>query len=210
MSKTTTTLISIIGFLIAIVFFYFDHHQQLSHIIISLGPIGIVLSILLMAALCMSPIPSEGLFIIFLKVYGLWMGTFYSWTGYAISSIFIYYLAKKTKRLPFIQNQVDKWKKSTSKWGTKDAVGMIFIRFLPLPAFLINYILGLHPDVKFYRYFWTGLISILPYYVEMDMVFLGISNKIFFILIAISLSVILWLIGAILNKRLNKSQESNS
>lgn len=88
------TLILIIFAALIVLFFYFDRQDQLSQIIQTWGSGGILLSILLMAALCMTPIPSEGFVILLLKVFGVYEGSLYSWLGSILSSLAIFYLAR--------------------------------------------------------------------------------------------------------------------
>ncbi|MDP4127425.1 MAG: TVP38/TMEM64 family protein, partial [Bacillota bacterium] len=72
----TGVIIAALVILIA-AFFYFDRRNEISVIIQAWGAMGAVFAILLMTALCMTPIPSEGLVVLFLKIYGIYEGIFF-------------------------------------------------------------------------------------------------------------------------------------
>lgn len=73
-----------------VAFFYLDRHNAISSLIKSLGPLGVLLAIFLMALLCMTPIPSEGLVLMYLKIYGVFWGTLLAWVGSNVGSLIIF------------------------------------------------------------------------------------------------------------------------
>ncbi|MDA8333858.1 MAG: VTT domain-containing protein [Peptococcaceae bacterium] len=156
-------------------FFYFDRRYALSAAILRLGLLGNVLTVLLMALLYMTPIPSEGLLIMGFKVYGVYLGIFLSWLGMDLGAVITFFLArvygqKLVQRVvpPEQFAMVDNWVK------TKGTTGLLIARLLPVPAFAINCVAGAIPSVEFWPYLWTAAVSIVPYYVGTALVFLGI------------------------------------
>ncbi len=173
---------------VALLFFllYFDRHNRISHMIQSFGTLGIILAILFMMILCMTPIPSEGLLVMYMRVYGLGMGIIYSWIGSTLSMLVIYLIAKYFGR-PMLQkvvspnrfDQVNEW---VRRHGT---IGLLAARLLPIPAFVINYAAGLIPAVGFWNYAWTGALSILPYYLGAAFLYVGVSTNWKWILVSV-------------------------
>lgn len=49
-------------------------------------------------------------------------------------------------------------------------------RLLPLPAIAVNYAAGVIPSIKFWPYFWTACVSIIPYYIGTALVVIGVAK----------------------------------
>ena len=82
----TGIIIAVFVSLIA-AFFYLDRRNELSVMIQEWGLGGVVFAILLMAALCMTPIPSEGLVVMYLKIFGTYEGVFlHGWVQHLVPS----------------------------------------------------------------------------------------------------------------------------
>src|SRR5680860_1776957 len=88
----TGALIAVFVLLIA-VFFYLDRLNEISVIIQNWGRWGVVFAIVLMAAVCITPIPSEGVVVLFFKIYGIYQGIFFAWVGSMLSAVVIFILA---------------------------------------------------------------------------------------------------------------------
>lgn len=58
-------MIILISLFMVALFFYFDQQNGMTLIIRSWGISGVIIGILLMGIICMTPIPSEGLLLIF-------------------------------------------------------------------------------------------------------------------------------------------------
>lgn len=172
------TLILIIFAALIVLFFYFDRQDQLSQIIQTWGSGGILLSILLMAALCMTPIPSEGFVILLLKVFGVYEGSLYSWLGSILSSLAIFYLARYLGQ-SFFQKMITPQRfKMVDHWIHKrGSLGLLIARLLPVPAFVVNYITGVMPSVKLWPYVWTAALSMIPYYTGTALVYVGVAKS---------------------------------
>ncbi|MFZ3100686.1 MAG: VTT domain-containing protein [Desulfitobacteriaceae bacterium] len=184
-------------------FLYLDRRNEISVLIQAWGVWGILLAILLMTALCMTPMPSEGLVVLFLKIFGIYQGIFYSWLGSTLSSLAIFFIARiygqklmpkliSSKRFELVDNWIYR----------KGALGLLIARLLPIPAFAVNYIAGVMPSIKLWPYFWTVALSIVPYYIGTALVFMGVAQKtwLWFFLGAAALFVF-WGTGYTLNKR---------
>jgi uncharacterized membrane protein YdjX (TVP38/TMEM64 family) len=197
------TLIIVIFLALIVLFFYLDRQDYLSHIIRTWGLAGIMLAILLMTALSMTPIPSEGLLILLFKIFGIYEGLFYAWLGSILSSLVIYYLARYYGHSLFKRmissnsmEQVDRW---VQKKGT---AGLFIARLLPVPAFAINYIAGIMPSIKLWPYMWTAALSIIPYYIGTALVYVGVYDATWIWLAAGGAAIILiWGISYYLTKK---------
>lgn len=159
-------------------FFYLDRHNTLSAALRSWGFAGVIASILLMTIICVTPLPSEGLLVLYMKIYDAWWGAIYSWIGAIFSSLVVFVLARNLGT-PILQSiftpqrfeQVDRWVRE------RGISGLLLARFLPLPGFIVSYIVGTIPSVRLWPYVWTGAISIVPYYMGTALIFLGISHR---------------------------------
>lgn len=185
MKKALYFLVGGIFILLLVVFFYFDRSSEISALIQNLGWAGMLLAVLLMVVLCLTPIPSEGLVVLFLKIYGVYLGTFLAWLGCNLSTLLIFFVARYYGQIFFKKiitperfDLVDKWIKNKGAWG------LLIARLLPIPAFIINYAAGIIPSVKLWPYLWTAALSIIPYYVGTALVYLGITSKMWIWLIA--------------------------
>lgn len=202
--KYGLTGIIIAAFVILIAaFFYFDRRNQISTIIQAWGVWGAVFAVLLMTALCMTPIPSEGLVVMFLKIFGVYEGVFFAWMGSTLSSLIIFILVRfygQTLMQKLISperfNTVDLWVKG------KGSLGLLVARLLPIPAFAVNYIAGAMPSMKLWTYLWTAAVSMIPYYVGTAFVFLGIARATWLLLVlGFGALILFWGTGYFLNKR---------
>ena len=202
--KYAWTGVIIVAFVMFIVaFFYLDRRNEISVIIQESGPVGVAFAILLMAALCTTPIPSEGLLVMYLKIFGIYEGIFLAWLGSTLSAVAIFVIVRVyghmfIKKLisPQRFEVVDRWVKG------KGALGLLIARLLPIPAFVVNYIASAMPSMKFWTYLWTAALSMIPYYLGTALVFLGVAQETWIWLILGSIALILiWITGYFLNKR---------
>jgi len=193
----TAFILFVVGFL------YFDRRNQISAMIQGLGGFGIAVAVLLMAGLCMTPIPSEGIVVLYLKIYGVIWGTTIAWVGASLSSLVIFVVARYYGQ-GFIQRlvtperfkQIDDWVKR------KGTLGLFIVRLLPIPAFAVNYVAGVIPSIRLWPYLWTAALSIIPYYVATALVFLGVAREIWTWLIIGGLGLIaFWGVGFAFNRR---------
>lgn len=166
----------LLGLFVA-VFLYFDRGNEITVLIQAWGAWGIVLAVFLMATLFMTPVPSEGLIVIYLKIYGAYLGTLYSWLGSMISSIAFFYIARTYAQKPMEKLITKERFKTVDNWvKEKGTIGLLTARFLPIPAFFVNCIVGTMPSIKIWPFFWTATVAIIPYFVGIALVFLGVSN----------------------------------
>ncbi|PWI58398.1 TVP38/TMEM64 family protein [Sulfoacidibacillus thermotolerans] len=164
-------------FLAVAIFFYLDERGEMTAMIRSYGLMGVIIAVFLMGAICMTPIPSEGLLLIFLKVYGVLYGLLFAWIGSTLGAISIFFLARFVIQPVVISmiteerlQQIDHF---IRKRGTS---GLLIARLLPIPAVLVNYAAGILPAVRFSGYLWTAVVSLLPYYMGTVFLFLGIMS----------------------------------
>nr|WP_272879937.1 VTT domain-containing protein [Sulfoacidibacillus ferrooxidans] len=153
----------------------------------------------------MTPIPSEGLLLIFLKIYGIFLGLLYAWIGSSIGAIAIFILARSILSPMFKELIGSLQQHRVEQWVKKRGVsGLLFVRLLPIPAFVVNYTVGLLPGVGFFQYLWTAIVSMAPYYAGTIFMFLGIVNGIFsWILIGLFIIIILFILSFIVNRNVH-------
>jgi len=198
----TGVLIAAFVLLIA-AFFYLDRRNEISVIIRAWGLWGVVFAIFLMAALCMTPIPSEGLVVLYLKIYGIYQGIFFAWLSSTLSAMAIFIIVRVfgptlMKRLisPERFKVVDNWVKG------KGSLGLFAARLLPIPAFAVNYIASAMPSMKLWTYLWTAALAMIPYYVGTALVFLGVARETWiWLVLGIVALILFWGTGYVLNKR---------
>ncbi|MCI0184024.1 TVP38/TMEM64 family protein [Sulfoacidibacillus ferrooxidans] len=198
-------MIILISLFMVALFFYFDQQNGMTLIIRSWGISGVIIGILLMGIICMTPIPSEGLLLIFLKIYGIFLGLLYAWIGSSIGAIAIFILARSILSPMFKELIGSLQQHRVEQWVKKRGVsGLLFVRLLPIPAFVVNYTVGLLPGVGFFQYLWTAIVSMAPYYAGTIFMFLGIVNGIFsWILIGLFIIIILFILSFIVNRNVH-------
>ncbi|NLI91537.1 MAG: VTT domain-containing protein [Peptococcaceae bacterium] len=205
--KKNSSLIAVILILIAAglvsAFFYFDRQNAISAVILKLGWSGTILAVFLMALLCMTPVPSETLLMMYLKIYGVIWGAVLSWLGSIVSALIIFFIARQygqdlmrkvitPERFEIVNGWVER----------KGTVGLFVARLLPLPAFAVNYIAGIIPSIRLWPYLWTAAISIIPYYVGTALLFMGITMKTWYWLLLGGIGVgAFWAASYLLNRK---------
>jgi uncharacterized membrane protein YdjX (TVP38/TMEM64 family) len=204
-NKNILWTISFILLMIAIVvlYYYLDKQNLISTLIQGWGFGGVLLAIFLIALIFMTPVPSEGLLIIYFKIFGPFFGVFYAWIGTLISSLFMFLLARKQAKwalqkliTPQYFNMVNAWIKE------RGSIGLFFARLLPIPAFAVNYIAGAMPSVKLWPYFWTAALSIIPYYTGALLIYYGASQKtLYYLIIGLIGVALLWGLSYCLSKK---------
>jgi uncharacterized membrane protein YdjX (TVP38/TMEM64 family) len=168
-------IITIIFLALIVLFFYLDRHNELSRIIRTWQPAGILLSILIIAALSMTPIPSEGFLILLFKIFGIYEALFYSWLGTILSALVIFYMAHHSGRSLFQKMINPRYIETVDQWVLeKGSIGLLFARLLPVPPFAINFIAGSISSIKFWSYIWTAALAILPYYIGCALIYVGV------------------------------------
>jgi len=198
------TGVLIVAFVLLIAaFFYLDRRNELSVIIREWGLWGVAFAIILMAALCMTPIPSEGLVVLYLRIYGIYQGIFFAWLGSILSAMAIFIIVRvygQTLLKKLISPErfmvVDNWVER------KGSLGLFVARLLPIPAFAVNYIAGAMPSMNLWTYLWTAALSMIPYYVGTALVFLGVARETWiWLVLGLVALVLFWGTGYVLNKR---------
>jgi uncharacterized membrane protein YdjX (TVP38/TMEM64 family) len=202
-SKVWTISTLLVVVVVVTLFLYLDRHDALSQVLRSWGVVGVMAAILVMAMTCVTPLPAEGLLVLYMKIYGAWWGAFYSWIGAILSSLVVFVAARyvgtpilRSVVTPDRFHQVDRWVKE------KGTSGLLFARLLPLPGFIISYVVGTIPSVRLWSYIWTGAVSIMPYYIATALIFLGISRRLVWWLTLGSLAIVMfWGVTYVVKKR---------
>lgn len=192
--------------LFILLFFYMDRSNTITMIIKNSGFLGVTFAFLTMTFLSMTPVPTEGLLVLYQKVYGVYFGTSIAWLGASLGSIIIFFIAQSYGKKylhefvkPQYFEQVDDWVRRKGTWG------LFLARLLPIPAFAANYIAGVLPSVRFWPYVWTAALSIVPYYVATTLIFLGVSRQVWSWLIVGVIGILaFWGIGYLLKGRSEK------
>ncbi|RNC28559.1 MAG: TVP38/TMEM64 family inner membrane protein YdjZ [Candidatus Dichloromethanomonas elyunquensis] len=189
--------------LLVAVFFYLDRKNAISSVISGLGWPGAIIAILVIAFVCMTPIPSEGILLMFLKIYGIYWGILLAWLGSNISSLATFFIARHYG-LFFVKKIIAPERFSTiNDWvEEKGTAGLFISRLLPIPAFAVNYAAGVIPSIKIWPYLWTAAVSIIPYYIGTALVFSGIANQTKYWLFLGSIAIVVfWLASYLLSRK---------
>ena len=199
-----TVAIGVIGMAMVGLFIYFDRRDELSLSLRNLGVWGVVASILLMAILCVVPVPSEFLLLMDMRVYGVWWGACYAWIGSILGAVLILIVARSVGR-PLLESFVapERYERVNSWVKDKGWPGLLMARLLPLPASVINYLAGLVRSVSPWHYTWTAAVSIIPYYVGAALLYMGIFTK-FAVWLFVGAFVVIgfWITSYLVNRRL--------
>lgn len=160
-------------------FFYLDRSDAISQIIKNSGFFGVLLALVMMAFVSMTPVPTEGLLVLYQKVYGVYLGTSLAWLGANLGSVIIFFIARSYGQKLLGQFVKPKYFELVNHWVEKKGTWGLFIaRLMPIPAFAVNYIAGVLPTVRFWPYVWTAALAIIPYYMATALVFLGVSRQV--------------------------------
>ncbi|WDL96357.1 TVP38/TMEM64 family protein [Alicyclobacillus sp. ALC3] len=196
----------LVGALLVAAFFYFDRNDRLSRLILATGAWGIVISIVAMTLFCIIPVPSEFLLVLNMKVYGVWWGSLFSWTGSMLGCIAVFLISRYWAGgllRPFITNEqmskVEKWV------GHHGVTGLILARIVPLPFIVVNYTAGVVRSVTLWNFTWTSAVGGIPYYLGAACVFLGFSRRYMVWLIVGAVAVIgVWAVGYLYNRHASR------
>lgn len=202
-TKTWTTAVGFAGIVAVVLFFYYDRHNTLSTIFRSWGILGIVVAILFMAVLCITPVPSESLLILYMHVYGVAWGVLYSWIGSIVSSLIVFGVARVLGK-PFLKSALH-----DSRFGTivqwidsKGTAGLLIVRLLPIPGFLVSYVVATMPSVGLWRFVWTAAVTVVPYYTGAALIYQGVATHlVYWIVAGVSALGVFWAAIYLLRKR---------
>ncbi len=212
-------LLACVGWL----YFHYRHSLSIHHAIVVIqtaGVYGILVAILLMAILCVLPVPSEFLIVANMIIYGVGWGLFYSWIGAIIGAVLAMYLTRFFGQ-PYVrrllpekrQQQVNEW---VSQRGT---LGLFALRFVPfVPFHALNYIAGLL-DIQLWPFVWTTALGIVPFDLVMGALFMGVSHgtAIWYVWASIPFAILLalgvvfrkkWFVSMTVASELKESSES--
>lgn len=166
-----------VGIVCILLFFYFNRHHKITHFVQSYGSTGVFAAILMMTLLFLTPIPSEGLLLIYFNVYGVVWGLVYAWTSYIISVLLLFVVARYLFTNFIRQNVKSSRFETVDRWlKKKGLMGLIIARLLPIPAFIVNCVMGAMPSIRFVPYFISAIVAILPYYVTSSLLYLGFTS----------------------------------
>ncbi len=203
----------VLGLILVAGFLYLDRDNHISKLVHSSGSGSVVAAILIMTVASLTPLPTEGVLLMCLKIYGATFGMIYAWTGFILGSLIAFWIAR-TFGSELVRSWVSRERFNTvNLWVTRRGTfGLLIVRLSPIPAFLVNYVAGILPSVSLWNYLWTSVVGIIPYYLGITLIFLGVARR---DLITVSASVIgvllIWLIGYWLQRRgrhLAERQES--
>ncbi|WP_347549753.1 TVP38/TMEM64 family protein [Pseudalkalibacillus hwajinpoensis] len=149
-------------------------------------------------------IPSEIILFANVTLYGLWLGTLYTWIGAMLGAYLSFYLSKflgRTFAVKMISAQriarFDEW------FQQKGVRGLFYMRLIPVFSFnLLNYGAGL-TKISFWQFTWTTGVGILPPSLLMAWLYQHAMNS-FLGIVLLSFFVALLMIGSYsLKKRQN-------
>ncbi len=157
---------------------YLDRNDVFSNWIMSLGPIGVMMAIVLMAIICLTPLPGEFLLLMDMRVYGVWMGIAVGWAGSIIGALAAFILSRSVGRALIHRFVAPAHLATVESWVTRRQVlGLLAVRMLPIPASAVNYALGMLHTVSLGDYLWTAAVTAIPYYASTGLLYVGIFSR---------------------------------
>ncbi|NLF80367.1 MAG: TVP38/TMEM64 family protein [Clostridia bacterium] len=172
--KHWVTIAAVLLTIGAVLFLYFDKSNNISSLIQGAGVWGVAISVLLMALIFLLPIPSEGLVVVILKIYGVFYGLLISWAGATIGSLALFYIARGLGRSLIKTIATPERMAVVNSWAERGGIpGLLVARLLPLPSFFANFIISLLPTMTAWRYIWTAAVAGLPYFITMGLLYAG-------------------------------------
>ncbi|PWI57159.1 TVP38/TMEM64 family protein [Sulfoacidibacillus thermotolerans] len=187
-------------------YFHYRHSLSIHHALVviqSAGMYGILVAVLLMAILCVLPVPSEFLIVANMIIYGVGWGLFYSWVGAVIGAVLAMYLTRFFGQ-PVVRRLLpEKRQQQVNDWVTqRGTLGLFALRFVPfVPFHALNYIAGLL-DIELWPFVWTTALGIIPFDLVMGALFMGVSHgAVIWVLWASVPFAILFILGVIYRKK---------
>lgn len=195
------------GILLLFAIYYLQRKYHFADAIRTWGWIGVVASILLMALLCIIPVPSEFLLLMNLNAYGIFWGITYAWIGVLLGTAAIFLMARYLGR-PVLESFIPEERfEQVEAWvSSKGGLGLLMARLLPVPASVINYIAGVLKSVHWWDYLWTAAVGMIPYYCAVALIYVGVSKRIVVWLVFGGMALAFaWLFSRFLSKRRHNS-----
>ena|GEM_PF-5018380 len=174
------TKLTVAGFLLSIIaVLYLNAHPQTVLHLRNYGILGFCTAILAMTVFCLTPVPSESLLFVLLKVYGIMWGVLGGWTGLLLSNVIIFFVVRRMGARWLPQRAYPQWFQASQRIVVNTGRrGLLISRLLPIPAFFSSIILAFMPVVGFFDYLWTSGISVIPYYTGMIFIFKGLTGAV--------------------------------
>lgn len=183
---------------------YFRYEHDASMFIRSLGPLGVIAAILLMALLCIVPFPAEFLMVVDMQIFGVWLGILYVWIGAMLGSYATFWMARRFgEKLIGRFVKPEHLQRLNREAALGGPFGLLMARLIPfIPFVVFNYACGLLPELSLVTYLWTTGLGIVPYDLGAALIFLGFSSRIFiWIVIGGVAFALIWLLIFWLRRR---------
>jgi uncharacterized membrane protein YdjX (TVP38/TMEM64 family) len=162
-NKLQTWLVIIIAVVLSVAFLYYIalNEASVKTFIRDAGIFGPIVSILLIAALGLSPIPSEIIIGIVGGVYGGLGGTIIGFLGNMGASVIEYYVGGHIGKLADFEERKQHMPFGLGKIPANSALFLIAARIIPgYGPKMVGIVAGLY-KVPLWRYMWTGAVAIL-------------------------------------------------
>jgi uncharacterized membrane protein YdjX (TVP38/TMEM64 family) len=158
-AKSITTLIVTILVMALVVFIVIDQISNVKNFILSTGPFGLLVSVLLYAILGASPIPSEPFTVLITSIYGPLNATLVASSGNILSSLVEYFIGERIRNVANFDKQRTKMPFGLGKFPVNSPIFLISARAIPGygPKF-VSVISGIY-RVPIWRYIWTTAIT---------------------------------------------------
>jgi uncharacterized membrane protein YdjX (TVP38/TMEM64 family) len=141
----------------------------------SLGPVGMVAGVVIMAVFSILPVPSEFVSILLMHTYGVWVGMVLSWIGGIAGAVSGLWLARSFFR-PTAERMGAKYLRLVEPWlRERGTAGLLAVRFIPLvPYHFVNYLAGVL-SVPVWPFLATTAAGTLPFQVGLAGVYSGVA-----------------------------------
>jgi uncharacterized membrane protein YdjX (TVP38/TMEM64 family) len=169
---------TVIGLGALLLVLYLDRNNHMSQTVIDLGPWGVIVAILIMALVCLTPLPGEFLLLMDMRIYGVWWGIGVGWVGSIVGALAAFALSRSIGRVWMTRLVSPHQIQTVEAWVLKSrTVGLLAARLLPIPSSAVNYALGMLHTVSLWTYLWTGAVTAVPYYACTGLVYVGVFQR---------------------------------
>jgi uncharacterized membrane protein YdjX (TVP38/TMEM64 family) len=159
--KTVFTIVITLVLMVAIGYVVKNDFGKIKTFIVNAGVWGILISILLYAALGATFVPSEPLTLLITAIFGPWTAMFTSWVGNTMSAIVEYFIGQHLGNAANFLEKKEKLPFGLGKLPIDSPWFLIGGRVIPLyGAKAISVVAGAY-HVPLYRYIWTTAVTVL-------------------------------------------------
>ena len=133
--------------------------NSVERVISTAGITGPLASILLMAVLSLTPIPTDPIVVLNGALFGIFVGAFVSWIGNNLAAVIEYFIGRGLSSITDFDHHKKKLPFGLAEFPASSPWFLIFGRFIPQFGGKLVSLVGGFYRVNFSRYLWTAALS---------------------------------------------------